>query len=287
MKAENPIYEINEPHLETVRVRFHKVLVAIDLSPSSRYTVEAAMELAERFGSELVLLHVLDPTLMMPSGISEDIKAIISLWVKPYSKKDISWKIDVVEGDPFHKIAKLARQHQADLLIVGAHSTSGAKMFAFGSKNGALLRGIGIPVLTVGPNIHFWKGKFSSILLATDLSPHSLRAAQYAVALAEESDARLTLLHVVEKGNDEGFEDSVRRMNQLVPADASLWCRPSFKTAEGDPAQAILATSREMSADLIVMATAFHPMAHHASWSITCKIVQQADCLVLTVRDSL
>lgn len=147
---------------------------------------------------------------------------------------------------------------------------------------------MGIPVLTIGPHIQACGERFSSILLPTDLEPHSLRAAQYAVALAEESNGNLTLLHIPKEDEEENAFGNRQRMEQLVPEDATLWCKPGFKITSGDPVETILESAREVKADLIVLGvTHARPLSEHASWSIASKVVRHAECPVLTVRDRL
>jgi nucleotide-binding universal stress UspA family protein len=186
------------------------------------------------------------------------------------------------------EVSRLAKEYRADLLVIGTHAAGGAAKFVFGSTGEALFREMGIPVLTIGPHIHACGERFSSILLPTDLEPHSLRAAQYAVALAEESNGNLTLLHIPEKDEEQNVLDDRQRMEQLVPEDATLWCQPSFKIATGDPVETVLQTAREVKADLIVLGvTHARPLSEHASWSIASKVVRHAECPVLTVRDRL
>ncbi|MDR5726903.1 MAG: universal stress protein, partial [Terriglobia bacterium] len=49
-----------------------KILVPIDFSPSSHAALDAATELAQRFGSEIFLLHVIPafPNVSIPDSIT-------------------------------------------------------------------------------------------------------------------------------------------------------------------------------------------------------------------------
>lgn len=288
MNNQNASSSLKEPHLETVRVHFDHLLVAVDLSPSSANTIKIATELAQRSGSTLVIAHVLNPALMLPSETAANVKETLNAWLEPSLKEATRFAIEVTEGNVVDEVSRLAREYRADLLVIGTHAAGGAEKFVFGSTGEALFREIGIPVLTIGPHIHACGERFSSILLPTDLEPHSLRAAQYAVALAEESNGNLTLLHIPEKGEEENVFGNRQRMEQLVPADATLWCKPSFTIASGDPVETILESARDVKADLIVLGvTHARPLSEHASWSIASKVVRHAECPVLTVRDRL
>jgi len=288
MNNRNTASSVKEPRLETMRVHFDHLLVAVDLSPASANTIKVATELARRSGATLVVVHVLNPALMLPSETRANVKETLNAWLEPCVKKEEGFAIEVAEGNVVEEVKRLASKHRADLLVIGTHAAGGAAKFVFGSTGEALFREMGIPVLTIGPHIQACGERFSSILLPTDLEPHSLRAAQYAVALAEESNGNLTLLHIPEKGEEENVFGNRQRMEQLVPEDATLWCKPSFKIASGDPVNTILESAREVKADLIVLGvTHGYPLSEHASWSIASKVVRHAECPVLTVRDRL
>jgi nucleotide-binding universal stress UspA family protein len=284
MNRANTITAEKEPRLKSTRIRLERVLVAVDLAVSSSNTLSAAAELAQRFGSQLIVAHVLDPSQMRPSETVNDMEETLRLWVKPYVTEGTQCIIEVVEGNFVKEMEALAGRYKADLLVIGTHSVSGVKRFVFGSRAEALYRQISIPVLTVGSHVHIRKAAFASILLPTDLKPHSLRAAQYAVSISEESNAKLTLVHARERHEEP--DAIMSRMRQLVSEDAALWCTPEFRTADGDPTDAILRTATELNADLIVLGvTHYRPLADHNNWSIASKVVTNADCPVLTVRD--
>jgi len=97
------------------------------------------------------------------------------------------------------------------------------------------------PVLTIGPSVRNGAhngGRFHNILYATDFSTEADAAAPYALSFAEESQARLTLLHVLPEPNsrrdpkspNESVADAMHWMQRLVPkgaetgADRKQWC---------------------------------------------------------------
>jgi nucleotide-binding universal stress UspA family protein len=69
-----------EAHLKTTRVHFDSVLVAVDMSPFSANTLKIAAELAQRSDSRLVVAHVIDPTLVLPSEAAQRMRRIISIF---------------------------------------------------------------------------------------------------------------------------------------------------------------------------------------------------------------
>jgi len=132
------------------------------------------------------------------------------------------------------------------------------------------------------------------ILYATTFSPASTVAAAYAISLAQENQAHLDVLHVVEAyktgelvGAHELKTGCEQRMRTLVPEGADLWCEPNFVVEVGEPAERILAVAKEHQADMIVLglkSTSALGAATHLPWATAHKIIAQAECPVLTVR---
>ena len=131
-------------------------------------------------------------------------------------------------------------------------------------------------------------------MLATDLSPEWQGAANYAISLAQDYQARLTLVHAVTQ-SVEGLADMERitmaRMQDLralVPPDADLWCRPEYRVEFGDPAQRIIEAARERKADLIVLgvrpAVGRLGAATHLGSATAHGVVSLAPCPVLSIR---
>ena len=286
----NPALTLSgEPHLKTTRVRFANIVVAVDLSASSASTLKIAADLAYQLGSRLIVAHVIDRKSGSGPETAVEIQSRIGTWMSPYLRQGARHAIAIAEGDVVREISTLVKKHAADLLIIGTHAATNVERLVMGSTAEALFRNISIPVLTIGPHVHTQSAGFSSILLPTDLEPGSLRAAQYAVSLAEEWNATLTLLHV--NKNSEGAEEhesAIAQMQQLVPEDAAMWCKPVFRTASGDLSEAILAVAGQTGASVIVLGvTHARLLSDHAHWSVASKVVRFADCPVLTVRDRL
>jgi nucleotide-binding universal stress UspA family protein len=142
-----------------------------------------------------------------------------------------------------------------------------------------------------------------TILAPTDFSPHAEQAVRYACRLAERLGATLHLLHVlsdvVPAGPDpmlapvlppEFYQESeAQSLASLGRAlDPSWGCPTTVETAVrwGDAVDEIVAYAAENAVELIVIATHGRTgLSHVLLGSVAERIVREAPCPVLTIRD--
>ena len=182
--------------------------------------------------------------------------------------------------------------------MLGTRGRSGVAKFFLGSVAEEIFRQAPCPVLTVGPFTPggpAWGGAITEIVYATDFSPESVAAAAHAISLAQEFQARLTLMHVIanEAPGDlllpgELVKATEQHLRNLVPPEAELWCEPRFVVEQGSPAEKILEVAKHHSADLIVLGmhkpSGFPGADTHLPIAIAHKVISRAPCPVLTVR---
>ena len=142
--------------------------------------------------------------------------------------------------------------------------------------------------------------KVQRILVPIDFSDCSKKALQYALPLAKEHEATLTLLYVVppaygageyggidyaqlegsmkEGGEKELSKLAVDEVRGEVPTDTLV--------RVGSPALEIIETARSLPADLIVISTHGRTgLKHVFLGSVTEHVVQRAPCPVFVVRE--
>jgi nucleotide-binding universal stress UspA family protein len=146
--------------------------------------------------------------------------------------------------------------------------------------------------------------EINSILAPTDFSTHSERAVSYACGLAERLGAALHLLHVLSEilpaGPDpllmpvmppqfyeENEERASETLNRLLnPA----WGTPASVVPAvrwGSPVESIVSYAVDQRVDLIIIATHGRTgLSHVLLGSVAERIVREAPCPVLTIRDS-
>ncbi len=143
--------------------------------------------------------------------------------------------------------------------------------------------------------------RINTILVPIDFSVHSKNALKYAVPMAEDFDASLHLVYVVEPTiypADLGFgqvvlpgvEDELRQkgaeeLEELIKREIGTRVHSSYTVRTGNPHQEILAEAEERGVDMIVVATHGHSGVEHMLFGSTAeRIVRKARCPVLTIR---
>jgi len=142
---------------------------------------------------------------------------------------------------------------------------------------------------------------FRHILAAVDFSDASMHALTYAISLAEEADAHLTILHVTDiprelaRWANEGQEGktyvehwkayALKHLEPLVSEAARLYCHVDERVEAGEAYREILRVAAEQHSGLIVMGAHGSGVVERLFvGSTTQHIVRQALCPVLTVR---
>jgi nucleotide-binding universal stress UspA family protein len=243
-------------------------------------------------------------SLLLSPADREQLRQQMKAMVRPESVTNIPVEFCVTEGDVAGEI--LAAAESADMLVMGTHGRSGFEHLVLGSVTEKVLRKAICPMLTiprVSPDAtEAVPSLFHQILVGIDFSQASMIAFGYALSLAEEADAHLTVLHVTEiprelaRWADEEREGkkyveqwrayALGRLRPIVPDAARVYCHVKERVETGEPYRAILRVAAEEHAELIVIGTHAQGIVERTFVGSTAQhIVRQAVCPVLTVRN--
>ncbi len=292
--------------------RITHVLCPVDFSGISEHAVDHAAAIAHWYEARLTLLHVFAslPTLDLPPLVLEEADRERRL----AAMRAMAWRVPPAVPVDF-RVAQAEYVHdgildqlaatQADLLVVGTHGRGGFQRVFLGSVTEKVIRKAACPTLVVPPRAVDVSPdapvQFRRILCAIDFSDSSLAAVSYALNLAEESDARLTLLHVIEtppelretplvdvdidRVHAAAEAEARTRLRGLVPDGARDYCTVQTAAVEGRAYRRVLEQAAAEDADLIVMGIrgrgaldllVFGSTTHH--------VIRAAACPVLVVH---
>jgi len=164
-----------EPSPAPLKPLFKKILVALDGSESSQRATQAALELAEKLKTELVVLHAISPptsyyhtTIASPTGMSlpapsqHEIDAyyayarkvalgIVGETESKAKKQGIHVKTEIPEAvsSVVETIINHAAKENVDLIVVGTRGLGGFKKLLLGSVSSGIVSHAQCPVLVV------------------------------------------------------------------------------------------------------------------------------------------
>jgi nucleotide-binding universal stress UspA family protein len=289
----------------TTMVPLQNILFATDFSTASENAFRYAEVIARRYGSKIFVAHVIGPetyTLAPPEtwaatqNVLEDAarKEMHDLGLR---LAGFPHQVLLRHGEIWETLASLIEDHHINMMVIGTHGRTGFEKLLLGSVAERIFRQAKCPVLTVGPKATSrvrYELDLRSVLYATDFSPESLAAAPYAISLAEEYQAKLTFLHVIQKApspldaTQAIVAEKTEQLQRLVPQEAGLWCHPQYLVRFDAPADRILDVALDQGANLIVLGTraarGHVGAATHTERATAHKVVAHAKCPVLTVR---
>ncbi len=301
-------------------VQIKRVLCPVDFSEASRHAIEHALVIARWYKASITALHVYNPLFMPVPGLPAPDDRVPDVELKRVGAETaacfagpasdgVSVDVLVDVGQPARHILDRAAALDADVVVMGTHGASGFEHLVLGSVTEKVLRKAPCPVLTVPPRAQATSElPFRRLLCAVDFSASSLAALDLAFSLAQESDAALTMVHVIEWPWEEPpppvlqelppeqavalteyrryvEKSAMDRLKALVPDRLGDRCATSTQVVHGKSYVEILRIAAEGSADLIVMGVHGRNAADLMLFgSTTNHVVRRATCPVLTLR---
>jgi nucleotide-binding universal stress UspA family protein len=141
---------------------FPKILLPTDFSECSAEAAGVARSLAERFGSRIVVLHVLDEPATLDPMFRGDIPLeMLRTRMEQFARENMDSflarhfsgfdRFDTIlaTGIPYREIIGNAREAAVDLIVIGTHGRTGVEHVIFGSTAEKVVRMSPCPVLSV------------------------------------------------------------------------------------------------------------------------------------------
>jgi nucleotide-binding universal stress UspA family protein len=295
-------------------IEIKRILCPVDFSEFSYHALEYAVVLAQWYESEITVLHAFsmpigapvvpyagamlpEPPVVTPAH-REQLGKSLEEFVEPLAGCGVRICRQIGEGPAVDQIVAHAKSASADLIVIGTHGRSGFERLLLGSVAEKVLRKASCPVLTVPARAEGTTApSFTRILCAVDFSESSLRGLQYALSLAQEADAALTVVHVLEMAPEaESFETPgfnfreyaaqfAAHAGERLAAGAREYCRVKEMVTVGKPYREILRLATELGSDLVVIGIRGRGAADLMMFGSTAQhVVRASSCPVLTLR---
>ena len=297
---------------------FKHILIPTDGSPVSLRAAKAAVQLAARLGARVRIYHAIQDWQPQVYGEGYGISVRTLQAFERAARESGERHLDAVAKiaraarvrssrliekahTPYEGIVAAARKSRCDLIFIASHGRRGLSKLMTGSVTQNVLAQATMPVL-----VHR-QGATSlrHILVPTDGSPASLKAARAAVRLAAELGARVSALHVIDESQPflfrggygassrtfvdfarlarESGERQVEAVGRLARAARVPFA--SRVTKARTPYEGIVDAARKQRCDLIFIAShGRRGLSKLMLGSVTQKVIAQATVPVIAYR---
>lgn len=287
---------------------FSKILVCSDGSEPAQHATRVAADITARFGADLTLLSVFNPSsvlatfAMAPEAAPPaDVLTTIADQTHCLVQKEAGGLLDASKtpfhfqtkmGHPVEEILAAAEGGKSDLIVLGSRGLGTWKALLLGSVSDGVLHHAHCPVLIVRNS----PAPFTKILLACDGSAGAFLATQAAGLLARKYGVPLSVLNVVEPlstlvqalqpqsvvAEVRAREMALTRVRTMVN---QCDCVYSLAQQTGHPAETIVQYAEENEVPLIVLGSrGMSTLKALALGSVSYRVASHAHCSVLVVR---
>ena len=140
-----------------------KIICPTDFSEPSYEALKTAVEMADHFSAELVVVHVVTPIPFIPihddpssfnlpvyeKEMETSAQKSLAQVFKEKIPKSLNCRTLVMQGDPAPQVVRLADDEAADIIVIATHGLTGWRKFMFGSVTEKVIRLANCPVLSI------------------------------------------------------------------------------------------------------------------------------------------
>lgn len=234
----------------------NRILVATDGSDFSAGAIRTGTALAKARGARLIGMSVAlynpEYSTLVPN-LGEEAEKRAREALRSFIEEAGAGveTVTVEAGDPSQGILEGAREHSADVIVMGRRGKRGLARMMVGDATAKVIGHADCAVLVAPRAARLWEKR---ILLATDGSEHSEAAAGAAGHLAKQAGLPVTVVSVVTGSHSAARRaEAERAVAGKVERLKEMGVAAEGRVIEGRPDEAIVKAAEDAGADLIVM----------------------------------
>jgi nucleotide-binding universal stress UspA family protein len=141
---------------------FKNILFATDFSEGSDFAFKAALSIARKFDSKLIVLHIINEPVdlrgfyvphisfdKLEEEIEQGAEKLMEKFCRDHMGDFANFESYVLPGIPYDEIIKKAQEYNVNLIVLGTHGRTGLDHVLFGSTAEKVVRKSPIPVMTI------------------------------------------------------------------------------------------------------------------------------------------
>ncbi len=280
-------------HLKTHCMK--TIIVPVDFSIYSENALKVAAQIAKKQHATIIAVHMMglsDANLIKEDNSMEGM-FYLKLTQKRFSEfldKDYLEGITVQQTVKNYKIFSelddVAKEHEADLIVMGSHGSSGLQEVFVGSNTEKVVRTASVPVLVIKND---YEPTSSTAVFACDYKLESLEVFKKAMLLFNLLDIHTKLVYINLPGENYKSTKQIEQqiVDFLVHLDKEDTILPEDVTIYADYSveQGIFNYAKKVNAGVIGIPThGRRGLAHFFSGSISEDIVNHSELPVITFK---
>ncbi len=272
-----------------------KILIPYDFSETADLSLEHAVFMAKLLKADITLLHIVE-TVSFTSAIShafggfekkietETNEKLELLAREIHMKSGIALSVRTEVGRIYRKICSVAREIDADVIVMGTHGASGYQKFSVGTNTSKVVQEAPCPVLSV--QTHAKNLGFKRVVIPIDTSTESRQKVPFAVAVAKYYNAHVTIVGLLDFSGEDmtrKFKIKVEQVEDYVSTH-DLMSDTRFLNGN-DLAMMTMKAAEESDGDLLVIMTEQEPsITGFLLGTYATKVVNNSKIPVLSIH---
>jgi nucleotide-binding universal stress UspA family protein len=292
-------------------MQVRSILCPIDFSDFSAPAYQYALSLAEHYKARIVALHIVElwkypfadyaahetDYAKFSRAMNEGGEVQLQRFLKQYSADRVLPELVVRQGNAPNCILSFAQEENIEVIVMGTHGRRGFDRLVLGSTTDRVIRTAACPVLvtsnafhqalTTGPD---GRHRLTRIVYCTDFSSNSEQARAYAISLAAEYGAELSLLHMTSSATDLASAETIiaertEKLDKRISENERKNLNVRSTIRFGKPYEEIVRHATEAQTGLIIMTARGGDAVDRAVFgSTTYRVIQLGPCPVLAVH---
>lgn len=272
-----------------------KIVVPVDFSDYSEHALKVAANIAKVKNAELVVVHMMGLSdAVLPNENSNSMEGMFYVKLTQKRFEEFLDK-DYLKGITIHQIVKnhtvfseldtIAKEHSADLIVMGSHGSSGLSEMFVGSNTEKVVRTAETPVLVIKESLDF---DLKKAVFACDFKLESIPAFKKVYTLFNSLNIETKLVYInlpsvpflSNKEIEQRIVDFIVHLKGISLKPEEITIYSDYFVEEG-----IFNYAKKVKADIISMPThGRRGLAHFFAGSIGEDIVNHSKLPVLTVK---
>lgn len=236
-------------------IEMENIIVGIDFSKGSECAIELSVDIANRMSLDLKMVYVSSTSQESGNSSEAKVQTKIEELVKKYQPCLTStvMSYEITEGKVSQELARIAKQDEAVMVVVGTHGTSGYEKDWIGRNAYKTIEDTECPVLTIRENFDFNK-ELENIVLPIDSSMDTRQKVPFTIKMAKLFNSKIHILGLYSSESImpmvDKYVDQVEKFVKSYNIEYTV-----EKTGSENITNSTLEYAEKMNADLIVIMT--------------------------------